>query len=71
MNGQYNHHCLLSFSGFNWWITGCRKNRIDVARDVPGFNGAFILWTIDTSAVDWEAYAEASRIWDERNVQCC
>lgn len=61
---QHNHHCLLTFHGFNWWITGCRKNRIDVARDMPGLRNTFMMHTIDTSAVDWEAYAVACAAWD-------
>jgi hypothetical protein len=59
---QHNHHCALSFSGYNWWILWCAKNRIGVARRI---NSSTVLTTvIDTSEVDWEAYCTTAVAWD-------
>lgn len=62
---QHNHHCRLTFYGFNWRITRCARNRIWVTRVDPSV-GWFIESFIDTTDVDWETYAEAAVAWDRR-----
>lgn len=68
MKRQYDHHCLLTFHGFNWRIGGCAKDRILVYRSsqYPETLGRWIVATIGTRDVDWEAYAEAAHAWDFR-----
>lgn len=66
MSEQQNHHCLLTFLGFDWRIVQCRSHEIVGARDVPGVPDMMVLTAINTSGVDWDAYAEAARAWDER-----
>lgn len=66
---QHNHHCLLSFKGYNWWIIACRPNQIDVARDIPGAACARLIYTIETSQVDWPVYCESAVAWDRRNYR--
>jgi hypothetical protein len=62
---QHDHHCRLTFLGFNWRITGCKKNRIGVVRIDP-HSGWFVESCVDTTDVDWETYAVAAVAWDER-----
>lgn len=71
---QHNHHCMLTFNGFNWWILACRKNQIDVARLIEDGRDMLTthvsaIATIDTRQVDWAAYAEAAQAWDFRREQ--
>lgn len=65
---QHNHHCLLTFLGYNWRIVACRKNEIDVMRPI-GFGHCSTYQTIYTAAVDWNAYSAAAVEMDRR-VQC-
>lgn len=59
---QHNHHCRLSFHGRDWFIYRIRHRRfIDVI-----LNTHCAVMTIDTIDVDWDAYCEAARAWDER-----
>lgn len=64
MNEQHNHHCLLSFMGFNWWIVESRPgvNQLKVARRIN--TNAVIVANIDTARVNWENYAKAAVRWD-------
>lgn len=72
MSEQQNHHCLVTFAGFDWCIVGCRRHEIIAAR--PNLIGTSFGWvvsgaiisSIDTRNVDWDAYAETARAWDER-----
>lgn len=66
MSEQQNHHCLLTFLGFDWRIVRCRTNEVVGARDVPDVPGTTVLTAVSTANVDWDAYAEAARAWDER-----
>jgi hypothetical protein len=65
---DFNHHCLLSFEGFNWWIVSsdAKAQTVRVCRDIPG-EKAIIIGDIDISKVNWEAYAKASVAWDYAN----
>lgn len=66
MSLDHNHYCLLSFHGYNWWITGCAKERISVARGIAP--NTVVLAEIDTSNVDWQSYCNMAVLWDERSV---
>lgn len=69
MNDQHNHHCMLTFAGFDWWIIRCSANCISVMRQGPkpcvGV-ATLIMADIDTRQVDWDAYCSAAVTWDER-----
>lgn len=65
---QHDHHCRLTFHGFNWWITECKKNRIRVMR-IDTRSGWFEESWVDTIDVDWETYAEAALAWDRRRTE--
>lgn len=61
---QQNHHCILSFGGQNWAITRVRPGLIDVMQRID--RNTVLTNVIDTRGVDWDAYCETARIWDER-----
>lgn len=69
MTEQYNHHCLLTFAGFNWRIIGCRHGHIWIERPIEGdldeWLGARVSAHIVTKDVDWDAYCEAAVTWDQ------
>lgn len=66
MKQQHDHHCLLTFEGFNWRIGVCAKNRIMVYRSTqyPEMVGRWIVATINTERVDWESYCNTAAAWD-------
>ncbi len=72
MREQHDHHCLLTFQGYNWRIGACRPHRIHVYRSTqyPEPTGRWVLAEINTRDVDWEAYAEAAQVWDFRRDAC-
>ncbi len=64
---QLNHHCILSFGGQNWAITRLRPGLIDVMQRID--RNTVITNVVDTRGVDWDAYCETARIWDERRFR--
>lgn len=54
---QYNHHCIISFDGFNWSILAMDGSLLMVWRLRE--DGICLGTTIDMSGVDVERYAQA------------
>lgn len=65
---QHDHHCVLTFEGFNWRIGACARDRVMVYRSTryPETVGRWVVATINTQNVDWNAYCEAAATWDMR-----
>lgn len=62
MSDQHNHHCILTFMGFNWWIVSARPDTLEVARRVD--QHSIITGFVDISHVNWEDYCKAAVEWD-------
>lgn len=60
---QHNHHCLVTFMGWNWSIWRVRRHLVDVLRPV-GYGHCYTVATIDMADVDFDAYGTAAAAWD-------
>lgn len=65
MTEQHNHHCILSFDDYNWWIISAAPNKLEIARRVDQY--AVIIQIVNTSRVDWKDYCKAAVEWDYDN----
>lgn len=62
MTSQHNHHCIISWLGENWFITGCSPGVIRLGRRIN--EHATLHTSVCTRFVDWERYCAVAVRWD-------
>lgn len=67
---QHDHHCLLTFNGFDWRIVGCRRHGLKVAVMTRcAMTQSAIFTEIDLTRADMDAYCAAALAWDRRQAE--
>lgn len=62
---QHDHHCILSFYGWNWFIQEVDGPLVYLRRPV-GFGHCFVEAVVDVSGLDLEEYARMAVEMDRR-----